>query len=127
MEDGKETGGIVLETTGTEFIVSVAGDPGPNAFRTPSRFKRVLEHAEALADTAYDHDGSIWIGEWHTHPRGPAHPSPLDLSTYRSHLADPSLGFNRFLTLIVLPCHDHAGSTWSWRRGLSGVTGSSQG
>ena len=107
-EDGNETGGIVLgHDTGTEFVVTLAGDPGPNAIRTPNRFKRDLEHAQALADTAYDRDGSVWIGEWHTHPRGPAEPSSLDLRTYRSHLADPSLGFDRFLTLIVLPCHDH--------------------
>lgn len=106
--DGNETGGIVLgHDTGTELLVTLAGDPGPNAVRTPRRFLRDLAHAQALADAAYDDDGSVWIGEWHTHPRGPAEPSPLDRRTYQSHLADPSLGFDRFLTLIVLPCHDH--------------------
>lgn len=106
--DGNETGGIVLgHDTGAELIVTVAGDPGPTAVRTPKRFLRDLAHAQALADLAYDRDGSVWIGEWHTHPRGPAEPSPLDRRTYRSHLADPSLGFDRFLTLIALPCRDH--------------------
>jgi len=106
--DGNETGGIVLgHDIGSAFVVTVAGDPGPKAVRTPDRFQRDLAHAQELADTAYELDGSVWIGEWHTHPRGPVEPSSLDRRTYQSHLANPSLDFERFLSLIVLPCHEH--------------------
>jgi len=106
--DGTETGGILLgHDRGEALVVTVAGDPGPNSQRTPSRFQRDLAHAQALADQAHDRDGSVWIGEWHTHPRGPVEPSELDCRTYASHLADASLGFDRFLSLIVLPCCDH--------------------
>jgi len=106
--DGSETGGILLgNDAGGSLHVSVAGGPGPNAKRSPRRFLRDLEHARALADDAYNRDGSVWIGEWHTHPTGPAAPSGLDLVTYARHLADETLGFQRFLSLIVLPCSLH--------------------
>ncbi len=106
--DGTETGGILLgHDRGETLVVTVAGDPGPKAQRVRNRFKRDLAHAQVLADRAYDRDGSIWIGEWHTHPRGPVEPSKLDCRTYASHLADSSLGFDRFLSFIVLPCCDH--------------------
>lgn len=106
--DGNETGGILLGyDTGDRLHVVTAGGPGPAAQRSPHRFLRDLEHARALADQAYDHDGSVWIGEWHTHPTGPARPSPLDLKTYTAHVANAELGFERFLACIVLPCPDH--------------------
>ncbi len=108
--DGTETGGILLghdRGDGT-MGVTVAGGPGPHAVRAANRFTRDLAFAEALADAAYDRDGSVWIGEWHTHPNGPPEPSDVDLRTYLSHLNDSHLGFDRFLSLIVLPCPDHA-------------------
>jgi integrative and conjugative element protein (TIGR02256 family) len=106
--DGTETGGILLGHDRSDALdVTVAGDAGPNAQRTRHYFKRDLVHARLLADQGYDHDGSVWIGEWHTHPRGPAEPSKLDRHTYMSHLADASLRFDRFLSLIVLPCSEH--------------------
>jgi integrative and conjugative element protein (TIGR02256 family) len=106
--DGTETGGIVLgHDRDGELVVTIVGGPGPAALRTPNLFKRDLAHAQALADDAYDRDGSVWIGEWHTHPAGPAAPSAVDLNTYAAHLADPSLGFDRFLSIIVLPCAEH--------------------
>ncbi len=108
--DGTETGGILLghDRGGGAIDVTVAGGPGPHALRTTNRFTRDLAHAEGLADAAYDRDGSVWIGEWHTHPKGPPEPSEVDLRTYLSHLNDSRLGFDRFLSLIALPCPDHA-------------------
>ena len=106
--DGLETGGILLgHDLGVRMHVSVAGGPGPDATRAKTRFLRDLNYARSLADEAYDRDGSVWIGEWHTHPSGPAEPSPLDLTTYSNHLANEALGFQRFLSLIVLPCRGH--------------------
>lgn len=106
--DGTETGGIVLgHDRDGELLVTFVGGPGPAALRTSNRFKRDLAHAQALADEAYDRDGSVWIGEWHTHPTGPAAPSTVDLNTYAKHLADPTLEFERFLSIIVLPCAEH--------------------
>lgn len=106
--DGAETGGILLgHDRDGELLVTEAGGPGPAAVRTPNRFLRDLAHARALADGAYGRDGSVWIGEWHTHPTGPSEPSAVDLRTYFSHLSDETLGFKRFLSLITLPCDEH--------------------
>lgn len=106
--DGLETGGILLgHDDGDTLRVTIAGDPGPGALREKRRFLRDLAHARALADDAYEHDSSVWIGEWHTHPDGPPEPSDVDLATYAKHLADDRLGFDRFLSVIVLPCREH--------------------
>lgn len=106
--DGLETGGILLgHDDGDSMYVTVAGGPGARAARERHRFLRDLGHAQRLADDAYDSDGSVWVGEWHTHPDGPPEPSEVDLSTYATHLADDRLGFDRFLSLIVLPCVEH--------------------
>lgn len=105
---GIETGGILLgHDDGATMTVTVAGGPGTEALRAARRFKRDQAHAQRLADDTYEVDGSVWIGEWHTHPRGPVDPSDVDLNTYFSHIADESLGFERFLSLIVLPCSKH--------------------
>jgi integrative and conjugative element protein (TIGR02256 family) len=108
--DGTETGGILLghDRGDGSIEVTVAGAPGPHALRTANRFTRDLAHAEALADAAYEEDGSVWVGEWHTHPKGPPEPSDVDLRTYLSHLSDSRLGFERFVCLIALPCPEHA-------------------
>jgi integrative and conjugative element protein (TIGR02256 family) len=106
--DGLETGGILLgHDDGSTMHVTVAGDPGPDAVREKRRFLRDLAHAQTLADDAYERDASVWIGEWHTHPDGPPEPSDVDLTTYAKHLADGRLGFDRFLSVIVLPCPEH--------------------
>lgn len=106
--DGRETGGILLgHDTPGELYVRKAGGPGPSAHRSRHRFLRDLQHARDLADAVYELDGSVWLGEWHTHPEGPAEPSDLDLTTYAAHLSDSSLGFDRFLACIVVPCPEH--------------------
>src|SRR5205807_598109 len=109
--DGRETGGILLgHDPGPGAIpqITVAGDPGPRADRRPDGFNRDLEHARRLADAAFARDGSIWIGEWHTHPGGPPCPSPMDMTTYTSLLEDDELGFVRLLSLIVTPATEVA-------------------
>lgn len=112
-EDGNETGGLLLGSDmgmGPGFVVRVCGDPGPNAIRQPARFTRDLEHSKKLADRAARTDGSVWIGEWHTHLVDLPVPSPYDLVGYRALLADKEIGFTRLLSLIVLAAED---SSWS--------------
>jgi integrative and conjugative element protein (TIGR02256 family) len=106
--DGKETGGILLghEPGDPErIVIATAGDPGPGAHRSRSDFQRDLAHAKNLADAAYLRDQSVWVGEWHTHPRGPVCPSDRDLRTYRRFLLDPELHFIRVASLIIT-CKD---------------------
>jgi integrative and conjugative element protein (TIGR02256 family) len=106
--DGRETGGILLGSDdGTVLEVHRAGGPGPHADRRTSGFRRDLAHAQELALAAWADDSSVWVGEWHTHPRGSARPSATDLATYGDFLTDPTLGFRRFCAIIVTPAnHD---------------------
>jgi integrative and conjugative element protein (TIGR02256 family) len=111
-QDGNETGGIVLGCDlgmGTGFIARHCGDPGPNAVRQPANFQRDLEHARVLAEQAAGLDGSVWIGEWHTHLLDLPIPSMHDLMTYRTLLLDREIGFPRLLSLIILSAED---GTW---------------
>lgn len=78
-----ETGGILLGTL-EPWNVTVAGHAGPGAVRTPAFFLRDLEYAQQMAAVEFERSGAIWIGEWHTHPSGPQHPSATDLDTYQN-------------------------------------------
>jgi integrative and conjugative element protein (TIGR02256 family) len=100
--DGLETGGILLgHVREDSAIVSRAGGPGPNALRERDFFLRDQEHAQKLADAAFAVDGSMWIGEWHSHVGAPPVPSPRDLNTYAELLADDELAFDVVISLII--------------------------
>ncbi|MFE9748313.1 Mov34/MPN/PAD-1 family protein [Saccharothrix saharensis] len=104
-DDGAETGGILLGRVDRDGSAHVrhAGTPGPAAIRAPDYFLRDLAHARLLADAAFRADGSIWIGEWHTHLRSDAVPSPLDVHTYLTLLSDPVLAFDVVIAIVVGP------------------------
>jgi integrative and conjugative element protein (TIGR02256 family) len=109
--DGSETGGILLgHDRGESITVTRAGDPGPQADRRPDGFLRDLTHSRRLADEAYEEEGSVWVGEWHTHPADPGVPSRIDAETYERLLADPELEFTRIASIIVTACPEHG---WS--------------
>lgn len=104
--DGRETGGILLGRGPNEdgvVRVEWAGDPGPKARREPGFFLRDLEHAQRLADEAWDESKAIWVGEWHTHVHGGPRPSGTDLATYASLLAAAELQFDVFVSIIAVP------------------------
>ncbi len=118
--DGRETGGILLghdPAADGGIEVTTAGDPGPAADRRSDSFRRDLAHAQRLADEAYAHDGSVWLGEWHTHPMGPPAPSSQDMTTYRNLFAHDELDFERIVSLIVTPNPPggwYQPLLWSW-------------
>lgn len=125
--NGSETGGILLGHDRDETItVTRAGDPGPRAERRPDGFLRDLTHSRRLADEAYDEDGSVWVGEWHTHPTGSGVPSRIDKETYGRLLVDPELGFRRLASIIVIPCPEHGWSELvlaAWIADADGIHG----
>jgi integrative and conjugative element protein (TIGR02256 family) len=103
-KDGLETGGILLgcdDAAAGETHVTLVGGPGPNAQRRADFFCRDLAYAIELGDQAYARDGSVWVGEWHTHPGAQVRPSRRDLRTYRGFLEDPVLEFEHFACVIV--------------------------
>lgn len=115
--DGNETGGILLgRADAATMWVRSAGDPGPAAVHRPSFFLRDLHHAQRLAAEAFAHDGSEWIGEWHTHPGGAPIPSALDLRSYLGFLADPLLRFDAFVAVILIsPARNwHRPEAYAW-------------
>jgi hypothetical protein len=63
-----------------------------------------------LADKAAQIDGSVWIGEWHTHMVDLPVPSAYDLLSYRVLLSDRDVDFTRLLSLIVLAAEN---GSWS--------------
>ncbi|MFG3149109.1 Mov34/MPN/PAD-1 family protein [Streptomyces sp. NPDC048243] len=96
-----ETGGILLGHHSADVVtIHHAGTPGPAAVRTPTYFLRDRAHAQTLADQAFAADGSVWIGEWHTHPAGHPAPSARDTTTYQKLLEDPELGFTSVVAVI---------------------------
>ncbi|MFI7520629.1 Mov34/MPN/PAD-1 family protein [Micromonospora globbae] len=102
-QDGNETGGILLGHLHDGVAeVRVAGRPGPTAVRQPAFFLRDLGYAQQLAHDAFTHDGSIWVGEWHTHLAAAPVPSERDLATYARLLADPDLGFETVVAIIAV-------------------------
>ena len=101
--DGNETGGILLGHLHDGVAeVQLAGDPGPAAVRQPDFFLRDLGHAQQLGHDAFARDGSIWVGEWHTHLAAAPVPSERDLATYAGLLADPDLGFETVVAIIAV-------------------------
>ncbi len=124
--DRRETGGILLgRGPDADGVIHVegAGPPGDNAERRPDFFLRDRSHAERLAERAWERSRSIWVGEWHTHPTGPAVPSTRDLVTYAGLLDDPELGFEALVSVIVVP---ETEDDWDALRLLVWILGSSQ-
>lgn len=115
-----ETGGILLgHHTHDTVTVHYAGTPGPAAVRTPTYFLRDLAHPQALADQAFASDGSVWVGEWHTHPTSHPIPSARDAATYRQLLDDPELGFHSVIAVIFTPGEGRwDGTAWACSLGL---------
>jgi integrative and conjugative element protein (TIGR02256 family) len=105
--DGRETGGLLLgeDRSDTGLVIHRSGGPGPAAIREPGYFLRDLAHAQQLSDEAAG-TGWSWICDWHTHPDGLPTPSRLDLTTYRSFLADDELAFRLFVAIVVVPGTD---------------------
>lgn len=114
-----ETGGILLgHHVLSTVTVHHAGTPGPAAVRTPTYFLRDRAHAQALADQAFAADGSVWIGEWHTHPATRPVPSARDAATYQQLLDDPELGFHSVVAVIFTLCGGQwTGAAWAARNG----------
>lgn len=105
-EDGLETGGILLgrgPDTNSRLYVEQAGDAGPNAKREEGYFQRDTGHATTLSRQAWEDHRRVWVGDWHTHPHGDPAPSSLDVTTYARHLSDSELGFEVFVSIIVVP------------------------
>lgn len=66
-------------------------DPAKHAAQAEAFFQR----------TGENHTQFNYLGEWHSHPRFAALPSDKDASSMRLLLADPAVGVNFVVLLIV--------------------------
>lgn len=82
---GVETGGILIgyETEERDIFVLQATGPGPKAVMTEARFEKDIEYSQKQLEKASKDLGirGLYVGEWHFHPSGSNHPSPLDIKS----------------------------------------------
>ena len=78
-----ETGGILIgfETDERDIVVLRATGPGPKAVMTDNLFEKDIEYCQQQLEDASKEFGirGLYVGEWHFHPSGSNHPSPLDI------------------------------------------------
>lgn len=110
---GLETGGILLGHC-DPLSVSRAGEPGPGAVRTKSFFLRDLEFSQGFAAREEASSGAKWIGEWHTHPGGPPHPSPTDLATYARLQGNPESPLSAGVLSLIVVRHEAGFAMTAW-------------
>jgi len=83
-----ETGGVLLgywAASRDALVVEFVVGPGPRAVHRRTAFAPDHEHqAREIARLFSNADGNLeYLGDWHTHPNGPAVLSGKDLSTLR--------------------------------------------
>jgi integrative and conjugative element protein (TIGR02256 family) len=99
----RETGGALFgyENRGA-WVIEQALGPGPRARH--ERFRLVGDH-DYLQDAidrelAASNGTRYYLGDWHTHPLGPARPSCRDHQTAAAIAANPNVGLRQPLVLI---------------------------
>lgn len=109
-----ETGGILVgyAASQNQHVASGAIGPGPKAFHHLSRFEPDHPWQCKQLDVIYDQSSGslVYLGDWHTHPRGSVETSRLDRRTLRGlsrHLAGQSV---RPIMLIGGGTPD----SWAW-------------
>ncbi len=80
-----ETGGIFFGywSDPREAVVSRVIGPGPEARHSPCSFEPDSDYQEFELSILYEKSGRLhsYLGDWHTHPTGPALLSTLDRET----------------------------------------------
>jgi integrative and conjugative element protein (TIGR02256 family) len=95
----KETGGLLLGLAHRKRQVIYVTDilpPSKDSKGTPYAFKRGVKDYPEIVDDVEAYTGGIigYVGEWHTHPGGPAELSPTDhraVGKIRKHLDSAGL------------------------------------
>lgn len=80
-----ETGGVLAGYIDekSNFQITNASAPGPNATCTPTKFEKDVEYCQHFLDQlSMQWDGKIfYLGEWHSHPNKNNKPSNTDLKS----------------------------------------------
>lgn len=85
-----ERGGILIGSyRGPHIEVTDYTEPGPKDLAGLSSFTRVDGQHQLAATDAWrrSNNTTTYVGEWHSHPSGPPHPSDLDRQTWKAVIA----------------------------------------
>jgi integrative and conjugative element protein (TIGR02256 family) len=99
-----ETGGMLLGWRHERAIVVTSQIPaGPGAKRSQQSFTPDGDWQQRRLDEAYEQSGRTvtYLGDWHSHPRGSGHPSPIDRKTAAAVAAEPMARTCAPVTMIL--------------------------
>lgn len=100
----RETGGALLgRREGDLAVVETVLGPGPEAHHGLSSFEPDHEWQQAEGARIYRESGRTvaYLGDWHSHPRGPALPSTTDQETAKMIAAEEAFRAPRPLYAIA--------------------------
>lgn len=111
-----ETGGMLLgqidEAAGVVFV-DIATPPTPDSRLSNAYFEHGVDGAQDLVEhhRSRTNGATGFVGMWHTHPYGPAHPSPTDeLST--ANLVTPVTGGASRCLIMIFGGQGDAWADW---------------
>jgi len=112
--EGVETGGILIgfETEERDIIILRASGPGPKAVMTETRFEKDIEYCQQQLEESSRELGirGLYVGEWHFHPSGSNHPSPLDIKSMYEIAHQENYATDQPAMIIVGPDHNLSGT-----------------
>jgi integrative and conjugative element protein (TIGR02256 family) len=119
-----ETGGVLLGYVAgaDEPVVTEVIGPGPGAVHDTHRFVPDHEYQVSAIERHYHASGRRldYLGDWHTHPTGPAELSGTDLAALRAIAEHPAARVPKPVMLVL-----SAGPAWeptAWRGTMRGRT-----
>ncbi|MFI5851570.1 ThiF family adenylyltransferase [Micromonospora chalcea] len=117
-----ETGGMLLgafdDATGIVYIDKVTGPP-PDSYLSATYFHHGIQGTQERVSAEVRRTASTtgFVGFWHSHPSGRAHPSPTDEQGMASIVAPD--GTTRRALMMILGGDE--GTWWNWRNCKAGV------
>lgn len=113
----RETGGVLLGYVATDnAVVTDALGPGPGARHRRFRFVPDTDYQEAEIARRYEASGRlhIYLGDWHSHPRGRSALSLLDRHTLRRIADAPHARIPSPIMLVLARGDPWLPAAWSW-------------
>ena len=109
-----ETGGILIgfETEERDIVVLQASGPGPNAVMTKACFEKDIGYCQEHLREASQALGirGLYVGEWHYHPAGSNHPSPLDIKSMYGIARQENYATEKPVMIIIGPDQNLSGT-----------------
>jgi integrative and conjugative element protein (TIGR02256 family) len=98
-----ETGGILIgRRDGRRIIITTATGAGPNATEERTKFLRDGVFCQQMLREAMESDPHVtYVGEWHSHPKGPVWPSARDVQSLREISVDSDSNTEAPVMIIV--------------------------